>query len=227
MKLSKSRLIKLLKPSLEALGYKEFKDSILGCQGCFCKKVENDYYLTLGMIIHRYYDYAFTGEFYLSKTTRWSTVWGDIPKKSFERPGYFLTQEELASYKEDLVNVSGNPDIWWNGGDEQSVIKFLDTIKLTEVRFLRQPNLIKEISQSKIVEKMYLYGKETERLVRKGKLEEVFKFVPSKEKDDIPVEWFKASEIVLRRNNAILNSRTVALLAADAFKRHHLDNEFN
>jgi len=42
MKLTKAKLIKLVKPGLEKLGFTEFKDTISGAQGLFCKKI-NDY----------------------------------------------------------------------------------------------------------------------------------------------------------------------------------------
>ena len=94
MKLTKVKLIQAIKPGLEKLGYLYLKDSISGAQGLFGKKLSNEMYLTLGLTIHRFYDDAFTGSFYLSKTTEWAACYGNIPKECYKRPGYFLSKED-------------------------------------------------------------------------------------------------------------------------------------
>lgn len=136
MKLSKAKLIKMVKASLEDLGYTEFKESTGGSQGLFVKDLGRGFYLTLGLTIHRYYDSAFTGDFYLSKTTRFASLWGDIPRESYERPSFLLTDEERSVYLEDEINVKAARDIWWDGSDENSVLDFLRVIEVTEPRFV-------------------------------------------------------------------------------------------
>lgn len=223
MKLTKTKLIKLLKPNLEELGFTEFKDTIIGAQGFFAKKLKNGLYLTLGMTIHRYYDSAFTGDFYLSKTTRWASVWGDIPNESYKRPGRFLTDEERSIYPEDEINVKGAYDIWWDGSDEKSIADFIRVIKLTEPRVINQPELIEKINESHQVKILARYAEKVKELVRENQTEGDFIFLPTKEVDGISLTWFKASEKVLRENEGILNSNTVKLLAADAYRQYQLD----
>lgn len=223
MKLTKAKLIKLVKPGLEKLGFTEFKETTEGTQGLFIKKLENGLYLTLGLIIHRYYDDAFTGAFYLSKTTRWSSVWGDIPNDSYKRPGHLLTEEELSIYHKDETNIKGVYDIWWNGSDEKSVLDFLQTLDLTELRFINQPELLKKIEQSQEIQTLFGYSEAVKKTVSLNETSGSYSFLPTKEVDKIPLVWFKASEKILKENKGILNANTVKLLAADAYRQNQLD----
>lgn len=222
MKLSKAKLIKLVKPKLESLGFTEFKETTEGSQGFFVKKMDNGFYLTFGLIIHRYYDSAFTGAFYISKTTRWASVWGDIPNESYKRPSYLLTDVERSIYPDDEINVKGAYDIWWDGSDEKSVLDFIRVIKLTEPRFINQPELIGKITQSKEVKTLSLYAEKVKEIVSKNQMDGTFTYLPAKEIDDIPMVWFRASEKVLKENKGILNKNTVKLLASDAYRQYKL-----
>lgn len=224
MKLSKGRLTKLVKSGLENLGFVEFKDTVNGTQGFFTKKLESGLYLTFGLIIHRFYNDSFTGAFYLSKTTRWGSVWDDIPKESYRRPGYFLTYNERSIYPESEINTIGSYDIWWNGSDERSILDFLRVIELTEPRFANQPDLIKKIENSQEIKTLSEYADRVKDLIGKNQLDGSYKFIPSKEVDNIPMDWFKASEKVLNDTKGILNPNTVKLLASDAYRQYCLDN---
>jgi hypothetical protein len=224
MKLSKAKLIKLVKPQLNQLGYIDFKDSLSGYQGLFSKKIENGFYLTLGLIIHRHYDSAFTAEYYLSKTTRIASIWDDIPKESSERPSFLLTDAERSIYPEDEINVKGAYDIWWDGNNEKSVLDFLRVIELTEPRFINQIDLIKKINQSKEVNVLSNYSETVKNIVATNQAEGKYSFLPTKQVDEIPIIWFKASEKVLEENKGILNANTVKLLAADSYRQNQLDN---
>jgi hypothetical protein len=224
MKLSKAKLVKLVKPHLNQLGYIDFKDSLSGYQGLFSKKIGNDFYLTLGLIIHRYYDSAFTAEFYLSKTTRIASIWDDIPKESLERPSFLLTDVERSIYPEDEINVKGAYDIWWDGNDEKSVLDFLRVIELTEPRFINQTDLREKINQSKEVNILSNYSEQVKNVVAINQTDGAYAFLPVKEIDEIPIIWFKASEKVLKESKGILNANTVKLLGADAYRQKQLDN---
>lgn len=222
MKLSKTKLIKLVKPSLEKLGFTEFKETTEGSQGFFAKKLKNDFYLVLGLIIHRYYDSAFTGSFYLSKTTRWASVWGDIPNESYKRLGHLLADAERSIYPEDEINVKGAYDIWWDGNNEKSVLDFLRVVELTEPRFINQVGLIEKINQSKEVNLLSDYSEKVKEIVATNQADGTYSFLPAKEVDEIPIIWFKASEKVLKESKGILNANTVKLLAADAYRQKQL-----
>lgn len=224
MKLSKARLIKLLKPRLESLSYVEFKDSRSGFQGLFVKKVNTDFYLSLGLTIHRYYDSAFTGDFYLSKSTIIGATWGDIPRDSYKRPGFLLTQEERSVYYTDEINVKGSYDIWWNGNNEDSINDFFKVIEITEPRFINQIDLFNKIEQSTEIAVLSNHAKAVKDIIATNKIEGSYSFLPVKEVDNIPLIWFKASEKVLKENKGILNANTVIRLASDAYRQYQLDN---
>jgi len=224
MKLSKAKLIKMVKPKLEDLGFTEFKDTKSGSQGLFIKRINQDLYLTFGLTIHRYYDSAFTGDFYLSKNTIIGAQWGDIPKEIYERPSFLLTNEERSLYPEDNINVKGSYDIWWDGSDEKSVLDFLRVIELTEPRFINQPELLEKIEQSEEIKILVNHAEAVKKLVVTNQTDGLYSFQPSKEVDGIPFVWFKASEKVLKESKEILNAYTVIRLAADAYRQYILEN---
>ena len=221
MKLTKAKLIRVVKPGLEKLGYSLLKDSISGAQGLFGKKLSNGMYLTLGMTIHRFYDDAFTGNFYLSKTTDWAACWGDIPKNCYKRPGYFLSQEELAFMKEKA------PDIWWSGFNEDSVSSFIEVVEKTEPRFLSQEGLMEKIEHSSDVNMLYETSRRMKDIVLNGEImNESFQFLPKRNIDDIPMEWFKAAETVLLERGELLNLNAVKGWASAAYHQFILDKNF-
>lgn len=191
MKLTKDKLISRVKISVEKLGYSYFKESITGAQGFFSKKLENGFFLSLGLSIDRYSDDAFCGTFYYSKTVRWSAVWGDIPAESYIRPGYLLSEIERKHYF-DTENRNLY-DYWWNGFGDLSIAHFVEIIKLTEVRLLNNNYLKNRIEDSTDVSKFSNYSSEVKTAVVKIRsLNSSYSFIPDKEIDRIPMEWFKA-----------------------------------
>ena len=219
MKLTKALLIKSIRPGMESLGFRWFKDSISGAQGLFAKKVNDDLYLTVGMTIHRYYNDAFTADLYLSKTTTLYCTWGDIPGDCERRPGFLMTDDELQKYyKEGETLVK---DIWWKC--EDSVDDFLHALQLTEPRLCKNEDLIKRINSSKDVNELSSIStriKETHNSVPNMD----YSFIPEKEIDKIPLDWFKASEYVLREMGRNINPRLVKRHASDAYIQYVLDN---
>ena len=217
MKLTKAKLIKSLKPGMENLGYHWFKDSISGAQGLFAKKVDDCLYLTVGLTIHRYYEDAFTADMYLSKTTNIYCTWGDIPKDCEERPGFLMTDEELAKYQEDDCLIK---DIWWSC--EKSLDDFLDAIRLSAPRMLQNDDLIRRIRSSKDVAKLCTISSMIKQNVGNIPVAE-YSFIPEKEIDNIPLEWFKAAEWALRKAGDYVNLNTVKRHASDAYRQYVLD----
>ncbi len=49
-----------------------------------------------------------------------------------------------------------------------------------------------------------------------------YQFIPDAKIGDIPADWFKAAEIALKNNDAILNKNTVKRLAADAWRQRNI-----
>ena len=105
MKLTKKKLILVLKQKLESLGFKYVQDTRPQCQANFIMKVEDNLFLTLSLDIHRYYDSMFTCSYYLSPIILVGAIWGDIPKDSYTRPGFILSVDEFANFSKNS-NVS-------------------------------------------------------------------------------------------------------------------------
>ena len=222
MKLTKLKLINLTKEELMKLGYQYVKDTLTGANGLFIKKVEPRYFLTLGLTISRYYDTQFTASFYLSKCTRWSSVWGDIPRESYERVGYFLSSEERKFYLNEHQLENNIQDLWWDANDPKAFEKFINIIKITEKRFLAQKDLLTKIENSLEIQELSKYALEVIAIAETTKCNIIdinYQFQPQKIIDDIPLHWFKASEMVIIKNKAILNANTVKLLAADSWRQ--------
>lgn len=223
MKLTKAKLITKVKAPLATLGYLYFKNSISSAQGFFSKKLENGFYLSLGLTIDRYMESEFTGSFYYSKTTRWASVWGDIPTESYVRPGSLMSKEERRVYF-DTENDQLR-DYWWDGFDDSSIASFIEVIKLTESRLYKDRLLTKKIEDSLSVSQLKNYADEVKKLVFDiEKLNFTYSYLPDKEIDGIPMQWFKASEYILKEQNGILNKNTVKKLASDAFIQRTIDN---
>lgn len=222
MKLTKAKLEKILTPPLESIGYTLFKDTISGFQGLFVKKLSTDLFLTLGMTISRYYDDSFTGNFYLSKTTRIGSVWGDIPEKSYERLGFLLTEEELKNYRDEENSLLR--DVWWKGFIPASVDDFIFRVKQCETRICNDMILREQIVKSIEVNKLHEYSVKVMEIVDNLPKRDNYNFIPIKEIDNIPMKWFMASEEVLHSSNSILNKNTVRDLASDAFIQFSLRN---
>ncbi len=223
MKLTKTQLIKKVKDILKDLGYLELKDTLTGATGLFIKQTENGFYLTLGLEISNYYDSNFSASYYYSKTTRWGSIWGDIPKGSYERIGHLLTSEERIFYLESEYNEEGLTDAWWNGNKESEVEKFLDVVRITEKRFLAEEGLLSAIENSSEVKQLADYSSRVIKLMDLGGSNRAeHRFVPQKPIDDIPIDWFKAAENIILNSDGDLNANanTVKLLAADAYRQN-------
>lgn len=211
MKLTKAKLIKRVKPGLELLGYSYFKDSITGSSGLFVKKLPNNFYISIGMNIHRFYEDCYTCDYYLSLTTCIYCLWGDIPDLCMRRPGELLTDDE--------ISPSRDHDIWWSGDD--SVDVFLSVIKTTEPRLTNDIKLLNAIKISKDVNMLYHLANET--INRVDYLPDItYSYVPEKEIDNIPLKWFLAAESVLKQYEVNINFHQVKRLAADAYRQHLL-----
>ena len=219
MKLTSAKLISKLKRRLQSLGFTYFKET--GVTGTFKMKVDGGLYLTLSLTIDRWYDSMFTGEYSLSLTTRWGYTIGDIPRDSYKRISYVLSDEERTRYsKEENPNVK---DLWWDGMDDTDVNSFLEVVELTYKRFSSDSDLVKRIHQSNDAKMLAKLSQETIDCVNKGNFAQDLECQPNKEIDFIPFEWFKAAETVLKQNGSTLHEAGVIQLASDAYRRSVLD----
>lgn len=222
MKITKTKLKKLLNIKLIKLGYLELKDSISGAQGLYLKPMKNSLYLTLGLIISRYHESLFTGSFYISKTTRWGSVWGDIPKASYVRISNLLTPAERNTLLGEDYRKEGIKDGWWDAADLNSLNDFLNSLKISEQRLLKNTILLKEIDKSNDIIELSNAAKLVIEKIKSSDFNDNFQFIPLREIDDTPIVWFKAAEMVIKKTNIPLNKNTVKLLAIDAYRLYML-----
>jgi len=221
--INKSRLIKEAKGELSKLGYTQIKDSVNGSDGLFAKLVANDLYLTLGLIISRFYDAKFTASYYLSKSTIWSAVWGDIPRDCYSRVSAHLTKEERYTLLSEEYTHEGVVDGWWDDSGD-SITGFITTIKITESRFLGQLDLIDRIEKSVEVSHLKYLSSQLFKEIQNDEEEFIYHFIPLKNIANIPSIWFKAAERVLFKEKSILNVNTVKRLAADAWRQKCIED---
>ena len=222
MRLTKNRLINLVKDGLILFGYQHFADTLTGGQGLFVKKVKDDYFLTLGLEISRYYESMFSASYYLSKTTRWSSVWGDIPRECFERVGALLHQDERKEFLAEEYSKKNVIDAWWNADSEIAIQNFLKVVGVSENRLVENEELIAKIEDSKEVLELEQFALKTKNAVVKKDISIGLNFQPQKSIDGIPLIWFEAAETVLKSNGGILNNNTIKLLAADAWRQYNV-----
>ena len=224
MKLNKRILNKLVGPHLIARGFTEFKDSICGTSGLFVKQVDNGLYLSLGLNIHRFYDSMFTCDLYLSGTTRIYSCWGDIPSACCTRLGQLLNSDELLKFSSDNECVR---DLWWDASNGNEISRFFEVLDIAIARHIANDLLIASLQKSEDLTKLCKQASSVIEMIRCGSLDSQYSyhFIPDREIDGIPMEWFCAAEIVLRKDKSIETkylSNLVKQLAADAYRQYVL-----
>ena len=224
MKLNKRILNKLVGPHVIARGFTEFKDSICGTSGLFVKQVDNGLYLSLGLNIHRFYDSMFTCDLYLSRTTRIYSCWGDIPSACCTRLGQLLNSDELLKFSSDNECVR---DLWWDASNGNEISRFFEVLDIAIARHIANDLLIASLQKSEDLTKLCKQASSVIEMIRCGSLDSQYSyhFIPDREIDGIPMEWFCAAEIVLRKDKIIETkylSNLVKQLAADAYRQYVL-----
>lgn len=220
MKLKKKTLILLVRDGLKEMGYTEVEDSITGAQGLFIKIIKNEYFLCLGLTISNFYESRFTATFYLSKTTRWGATWDDIPDDSYVRAASLLTEEQRIRLLDQELNANSKTDGWWLANDNKEIHNFIESVQNAEKRIINDNRLFQSIDRSIEINNLVGYVVEVFKIVKSG-VDNTFKyrFLPTNNIDDIPMEWFKAAETALTKMGGILNKYTVIDLAADAWRQ--------
>lgn len=233
MKLNKSKLLKFVRKSMIELGYVEFEHPEVSDANVFVKK-EGELFLTLGFTISRFYDDAFTADFYLARTTTWALGGLDVPSNNYLRPGELMSEKERLEITVD-PNCKKNPlntDMWWNAFDAEgnydmaSLASFTKAIRLTEGRMARQPGIIEKIYASTRLEERYDF---INRVIDVALTENFCKyqeFLPKADKKTLPLKWFKAAETVIRSEYPIksINNHSVKAVAGDAFRVYTMRN---
>lgn len=220
MKLRKSDLIKALRPGFESMGYHYFKDSISGAQGLFGKRISKDLYLQAALSIHRFYDDQFTVDLCFTNTTCIYHSGLDIPECSDIRPSQLLSIEERVKYYN-----SDKIDCWWSlfgSADIRSV--FFEVLSIVEPRLVNNTDFIRRIKDSIHLQTEELFEKWVIDNYNHKRFFSDLKYTPERPIDDIPLDWFRASETIIL---TLLNETTfpkVCGLASDSFRRFAMDS---
>lgn len=200
-----------MKPHFESLGFRSFQD-------IFVMKVEDNIFLTLSPVIDRFYDSMFTCSYYLSPVILVGATWGDIPKDSYERPGFILSDDEFVRFSKDGNLIAR--DIWFDAFNEKDVNSFIEIVKLTCRRFSSNHDLRNRINKSQDVKFLANLSQETLEMAMKNEFCDTLEFQPGKVLRGVPLEWFKAAETVIRKENYHLNKNTVRDFAFDAYVKY-------
>ncbi|MBL9039372.1 MAG: hypothetical protein JNG84_12715 [Archangium sp.] len=220
--LTRAELEAHLGPALTELGYTTFPSSFDDAPGVFAKRVGGGLVLTLGLT--RSDDGTrFTGSYFLSKSTRWGAVWGDIPVESLERVAARLTGDERRRLLESEYHSEAVRDGWWDGRAESSGRSFSTAVALTESRFLAQADLALRVQKSVELHELAESAWAVSELVKRpqGPGPFPYRFTPGRAVDRVGREWFQAAERVLVERGAP-SSKTVTALALDAWRLQQL-----
>lgn len=212
----------MISEEIQKRGYIYFNDAVTGAEALFIKKVRPNYFLSLGFTISNFYDSRFTATFYLSKTTLWGAIWGDIPRNSYIRVGQLLNEYERTILLDTEFNQEGVVDAWWLTTD-QEIKNFLKALDLAELRLLADRNLFNEIEKSSEVNKLAEYSALVISMVPNIKRgDSTLKNYFQQCLEKVPAEWINVAEQVIRLKGGILNKNTVSRLASDAWRQNFL-----
>ena len=224
-KITKKNLIKSYSPKLKELGYSVLEDSFTIANGLFYKKIKPDLILCLGFTISSYSN-RYTADFYLSKGYEFGYMLKDFPRNAYLRISYFLTLEE----RREIFNGTEwtgerMTDAWWDDLNESSVNSFINVLNCTESRFLKQDNLFKSINLSEKFKEFMFYIEETRKNLHTilNEKQMSYKYLPTKNTENVPIEWFQSAEMVLKEHNPKLIRETyVKLLGINAWRYYNL-----
>ena len=223
MKLTKQKLIKAVRTHLEEIGFtffKTYEEDIV-----FAKRIRKGLYLTLFLTIHRFYNDQFTGDFTIAPTMHYLSTGGLYPKKMRERVGMLLTKQERMKYADEIEtechdeNRSIDPaitkmmqelglsttsgefkDCWWKGLENESVLKFLCAINLTEPRFVNNSSIVDELQNNIYIQQDIADQEKVIAYLEKVRQYNDYHYIPTRCLC-APIEWYQAVELLLIEKN--------------------------
>jgi len=221
MKVTRKQLYKQLIPFFEDLGYTYFKDTISAASGLFAKKIDNNLYVSIGITTSNLYYNSFTCNMYMAQSLDFGLMYKGILMQCFPRPGNYLTEEELISFRGTESKLT---DIWWQSDDINSIESFKMAVRLAEPRFVNNLELRKKIINNEGAIHQHNLTNRVKMLVKKGIPKFETQFVPEKEKDGIPLIWFETAEFVQKEVDDLFKM-SVLSLAADSYRQYILDEK--
>jgi len=216
---SKRQVIRKIEESVGALGYERVPGPISGAAAVFYK-VHGDLVLTFGLQFSTRYEDRFTGSFYLSRSFEWGYVPDGFPHEAYQRIGRFLTKEERILLLPSFFSQPGVVDAWWIGFDVATVTSFIEAIRLTEPRFLRQPGLIDAVSRCEAISRHVSLLHATAAMARGLKERPPgLRHQPQRYSTVTEPQWYWAAELVLQQQRpSSAEPGFVRLVALDAWR---------
>ena len=149
---------------------------------------------------------------------------GDIPSACYTRPGQLLNSDELLKFTSDN---DGDRDLWWDASNGNEIKCFFEVLDIAIARHIANDLLIASLQKSDDLTKLCKQVSSVIEMIRYGSLDSQYSchFIPDRDIDGIPREWFCAAEIVLRKdiiNETKYLSNLVKQLAADAYRQYVL-----
>lgn len=219
-----NQLVKIVKPALLELGFTYFPHKISWSGGVFCKKEPNDMFLTIGITMDRFYDCSFTFDLYYSTNTNIGSTYGDIPFGCYTRPGRLLTNE----IRHKLTLPDEPEGLWWDSWDEGNLQIIKKALFFSEERLLGNTTLLDKVKKSADTKELLDQALDITQKVKNIKDDNTtkYKFVPSKITNGIPVDWFKAAEIICNEyNHGDINRFYVNTAVSDAYRIYTLNKQ--
>ena len=171
------------------------------------------------MIISRLYDDKFTVDLSLRTSTSVYYHFGDIPFECEFRPSKLLSTEERLRY----FQVDDH-DYWWSLYEETDIHQsFFEVLSIAERRIIRNIDIQNKIRGSITLYSLAMSEKWVIDLFNQKSFEANLLFTPMKPIDDIPIEWFLASETLMLTIFDVSNKNMVYSLASRAYIRSVLD----
>ena len=215
---SRRQLLRSLLKRLQEQGYQSVPGPMSGAAAAFYKPVDQ-LFLTLGIQFSTRYTDRFTGAFYLSRSFEWAYVPEGFPEEAYQRIGRFLTPEERARLLTPFFAQAGVVDAWWVGFEESTVTAFIEAVKVTEPRFLRQSGLREAVLACDSLRRHRDLLEEVSQTARTltGPPPELVHQPGSYVKAAGP-QWYWAAEVVLRHRAQKVNRGSVGMVALDAWR---------
>lgn len=161
---AKKKILGNLIGLLEDIGYTAVFPEEVGAIVQVSKKALDGLFLTIGIEKSRLYTDRYTASFYLAPCLCWSWVPSDFPKCAYRRIGGFLSKEERRQLLSEEFWGNEVVDAWWGISDNGEMMKFIDSIKMAEPRFICQESIVDMVNASKRMNEFVEIVKKTKTL---------------------------------------------------------------
>lgn len=187
-----NQIRKVAEPPLISMGYRAFPDENWGT--IYCKVIGNGLFLSLAIEKSNLYDYRWTASMQIGTTSFLGSTFNDIPHRSYVRVYSLLDESER--YSSGLFQNCG---YWWQDIDTCSISGFIHAVTLTEERLCGNKDLIRGILSSVTSRELHDQSSQIIDTYYSDNQLESYSFRPEKERRGVPIRWFEAAEIVVKK----------------------------